>query len=198
MGVPKLSELHVLYEKCLQCLGIEKCINKTRLKNLLKDSLHSHDFESEAFLICKVANSIRREMFQWKPFHYNGEFPPDCQSRSIPALLKSLISMLINGPNVKNQDSTESQASITLSQLIYFHAKKSSDAVRTRHCKNREPPLPIYVGHQIHTLTRSRKLVKSLYKLGASISWNELENILSNVVCERFEQEGLVCPANLR
>ena len=109
--------------------------------------------------------------------------------------------MLINGPNAKNQDSTESQASLTLSQLIYFHAKKSSDTVRTRHCKNREPPLPIYVGLQIHTLTRSRKLVNSLYKLGVSISYNrvnELENLLANAVCERFEEEGLVCPANLR
>ena len=226
----KLSELHALYEECLQGLGINKTINKTRLKmqllghffgecqeecdgrnallvfkdglkNLLKDSLDSHDFESEAFLICKVAKIIRKEIFQWKPFHFNGEFPPDCQSHSAPALLNSLISMLINGPNAKNQDSTESQASLTLSQLIYFHAKKSSDTVRTRHCKNREPPLPIYVGLQIHTLTRSRKLVNSLYKLEVSISYNrvnELENLLANAVCERFEEEGLVCPGNLR
>ena len=77
---------------------------KDGLKNLLKDSLDSRDFESEAFLICKVAKIIRKEIFQWKPFHFNGEFPPDCQSHSTPVLLNSLISMLINGPNAKNQD----------------------------------------------------------------------------------------------
>ena len=85
----KLSELHALYEERLQGLGINKTINKTRLKmqllghffgecqeecdgrnallvfkdglkNLLKDSLDSRDFESEAFLICKVAKIIRK------------------------------------------------------------------------------------------------------------------------------------------
>ena len=226
----KLSELYVLYENRLQDLDIKKAVNRTRLKaqllghffgecqeessgrnvllvfkeglkKLLKDCLDTPDFESEALLISKVAKIIRQEIFQWKQFHFSGQFPPNCQSHSIPTLLQSLISMLINGPNVKNQNSTESQACLTISQLLLFHAKKFSDAVRTRHCKDREPPLPIYLGLQIHTLTRSRKLVNSLYKLGVSISYNhvnELEKLLANAVCKHFEVEGVVCPTNLR
>ena len=114
---------------------------KEGLKKLLKDCLDTRDFESEALLISKVAKIIRQEIFQWKQFYFSGQFPPNCQSHSIPTL-----SMLINGPNVKNQNSTESQACLTISQLLLFHAKKFSDAVRTRHCKDREPPLPIYLG----------------------------------------------------
>ena len=70
---------------------------KEGLKKLLKDSLDSRDFESEALLICKVAKIIRKEIFQWKQFQFSGEFPPNCQSHSVPTLLQSLISMLLKG-----------------------------------------------------------------------------------------------------
>ncbi len=48
------------------------------------------------------------------------------------------------------------------------------------HSKERKPPLPLYLGLNIHTQTRSKKLVNKLSKLGLCISYDrvlELENV---------------------
>ena len=53
--------------------------------------------------------------------------------------------------NIQDQDSVVTQACSTIAQLIAFNAKKSGHGhaqakKKTRHSKNREPPLPVYVG----------------------------------------------------
>ena len=70
-----------------------------------------------------------------------------------------------------------------------------------RHHKDRETPLPLYIGLNIHTQTRSKKILNSLHKLGISISYKrviEVENSLGSSICKRFEDEGIVCPSQLR
>ena len=97
---------------------------KQGLKKLLKDKLESHDFESEALLASKLAKTIRKEIFQWEKTSFNGHFSPNGQSESVPPLLKYLISMIINGQDVAATESfADSQACLTISQLIYFNAK---------------------------------------------------------------------------
>ena len=129
----KVSELHNLYESCLREVGILKSIHKTRLKvqlldhfqgqcqeqsdgkhtvlafkegmeKLLKDSLDPVNFESDALLMSKVAKMVWNEIFQWKKFCFSGKFPSNCQNDAVSPLLKSLVSMLINGHNMNNQD----------------------------------------------------------------------------------------------
>ena len=70
--------------------------------------------------------------------------------------LKSLVSMLLNGANIESQDSEESQACLTIAQLILFNMKKTgkSSGKGMRHCQEREPPLPLYLGMNIHTQTK--------------------------------------------
>ena len=108
--------------------------------------------------------------------------------------------MLINGNNVKNP--IESQACLSISQLIFFHTKnRSSEAPKGRHTRDCEPPLPIYLGLQVHTLNRSKKLVSSLCTIAVSVNYKhviDLENLLAGAVSTRFEKEGIVCPPNLR
>ena len=107
---------------------------------------------------------------------------------------------------MKSLNVIESQASLTISQLINFNARKNSSTINTiqynsRHCKDREPPLPLYVGLNVHTLTRNKKIVNLLYKLGVSVSYDriiEVENSIASVICKRFREENLVCPVNLR
>ena len=68
------------------------------------------------------------------------------------------------------------------------------------HSRDREPPLPIYLGLMTHAETRKRTLVDKLYSLGLSISYYrvlELSTDLGNSVCSRFESEGVVCPPKL-
>ena len=227
----KLSQLHCLYESRLSNLGKDTSINKTRLKKqlldhfsyqcqeqsdgkntllvfkdglkkLLRETTDSRDFEAEALAMAKLVKVVRQEIFEWAPFYFTGSFPPNCQENSVPPTLKTLISMLLYGPSVQQQDNTESQASHTISQLIYFNVKNKAPTVQnTRHIRDREPPLPLYIGLSVHTRTRSKKIVKLLNRLGISISYDcvlQLENLLANAVCNRFKEEGLVCPPNLR
>ena len=115
----------------------------------------------------------------------------------MPVNLKYLVSMLLNGPNTKDQDSTDSQACLTLSQMIPFNCKKrSTTASESRHSLDLEPPLPLYIGINVHTQTRSRALVTQLCQLGLSVSYDrilQIENQLATAVCRFTEEIGLVC-----
>ena len=122
-----------------------------------------------------------------------------CQSNSVPTTLKLFLSLLLNGSNAKNHKKVETQASLPIAQLMYFNTKvKTSSVIKSRHTKDREPPIPLFVGLHVHTQTRSKKIVN---RMGVSVSYDrvlEIENSLATAVCKRFEEENLVCPANLR
>ena len=109
--------------------------------------------------------------------------------------------MLLNGPDVQDQDNCESQACLTISQLVCFNMKSRRPSTESnRHHKDRETPLPLYIGLNIHTQTRSKKILNSLHKLGISISYKrviEVENSLGSSICKRFEDEGILCPSQL-
>uniref|UniRef100_UPI00358E0071 uncharacterized protein isoform X1 n=1 Tax=Myxine glutinosa TaxID=7769 RepID=UPI00358E0071 len=228
----KLSEIHSLYVNRLQDMGIHKEVNKTRLKrqllehfpeaqeqndgrntvivfkegmrNMLKEALKKRDFSEDAEILAKAATIIRKDIFNHQCFKFTGCFPTQCQENSMPPSLKSLVSFILNGLNLKDQDRCESQACLTLGQTILYNTKKktpSESAVETRHTLEREPPLPIYIGLNIHGLTRSKKLIQQLYQMGISISYDrvmDLEDCIATSVCERFEEDGVVCPAFLR
>ena len=72
------------------------------MEKLLKDSLDSVNFESDALLMSKVAKMVWNEIFQRKKFCFSGKFPSNCQNDAVSPLLKSLVSMLINGHYMKN------------------------------------------------------------------------------------------------
>lgn len=64
-----------------------------------------------------------------------------------------------------------------------------------------EPPLPIYIGLNIHQQTRSKKLITQFYSMGICISYDrvlDLEDRIATSVCEQFEEDGVVSPACLR
>ena len=167
---------------------------KDGLKKLLRDS---RDFESEALAMVKLVKVIRQEIFEWDPaFHFSGCF--HCQENSIPPSLLTLVSMLLNGPNVQHQNIMESQVTLTISQLIYFNIKSK---VPTATAKTENPHFLSYIGLTIHTQTRSKKIANILFKLGIGISYDrilELENLLASAVCQHYKEEGVVCPPNLR
>ena len=120
----------------------------------------------------------------------------------MPYALKTLVSMVLNGPDLKDQDSIDSQANLTVSQAVLFNFKKhASFSAKSRHSIDREPPLPLYIGIRIHTETRSKKLITELHDLGLSISYDsvlQLESQLATTVDENFLEKGAVVPAQLR
>ena len=174
------------------------------MHSLLKDALKKRDISDDANNLAKVASIVRNDILEHKGFSFAGCFPLECQEQSIPTSLKSLLSMIINGLNFKDQNHCESQACLTVCQTIIFNTKKrssESSSSKTRHVAPREPPLPLYIGFNIHSLTRSKTLVTRLYQLGLSVSYArilEIKDWLATSVSERFEEDNCVCPPNLK
>ena len=227
----KVKELRDMYQNRLKDIGYDFEVNKNAFKEsilrhfeeyglqeqsnnknmifvfpegmqqLLKDAFKNRDYRSEALLFSKVAKICRNELFQEENAFFDGSFPEDCQQKLLP-LTKLLISMILYGPDLKGEIS-ESQACNTTSQLLLHNAKKQKGASKSsgRHKYQREPPVPLYIGLNLHTQTRSKKVIDNLEKLGLSVSYDrilQLEHLLAKNVCEQFKLEGIVCPHNLR
>ena len=152
-----------------------------------------------ALLLAKAAKIVHKEIVNSSGFHFDGIFPSGCQHGSVPTDIKTMVSMLLYGADLKDQDSTDSQANLTISQTILFNFNKHvSPSGKSRHFLEREPPLAPYIGMNIHTETRSKKLITQLYDLGLSVSYDrvlQLESQLTTAVCENFQNKGVVVPA---
>lgn len=93
---------------------------------------------------------------------------------------------------------------LSIAQLLQYNSfvrRREGTLKRERHNRNKETPLPIYIGLSIHAKTRSLDLVDSFYDLGFSVSYDRVLAIstdLGNSVCKRFKIEQVVCPTSLR
>ena len=138
-------------------------------------------------------------MFDLEGFKFSGTFPESCQMDSVPESLKTLVTMILFGPAYKKKDS---QACLSISQLLFFNSKKKDNqATYVSHSKEREPPLPIYLGLMVHSQTRSKKLVQTFFELGFSISYSrvtQLEQKLASSLCEQYAKDQAVIPASLK
>lgn len=116
-----------------------------------------------------------------------------------------MVNMILHGPNIQSQSSkTSAQSALSIAQLLQYNGfvrRREGTLKRERHNRNKETPLPIYIGLSIHAKTRSRDLVDSFYDLGLSVSYDRFLAIstdLGNSICKRFEIEQVVCPTSLR
>ena len=172
--------------------------------NLLKEAHKNRDFTEDAVILAKAAAIVRKDIFSHQGFKFTGSFPAECQEESLPSSLKSIVSMILNGPNIKDQGRRVSQACLTIGQSIVYNFKTGTYCTvvkKTRLTLEREPPLPIYIGMNVHALTRSKKLIQQLYQMGISISYDrimEIEDWIATSACERFAEDGVVSPACLR
>lgn len=63
-----------------------------------------------------------------------------------------------------------------------------------RHNRDRETPLPTYIGLKIYAETRSRSLIDAMSKMGLFISYDRMMSIstdAANSVCSRFEKDAV-------
>jgi len=233
----KLSDLSKLYSCRLQQLGayVPECVNSTRLKERLLSQLpdlreynggrgvklafssdisaalqfaEDYDYDAEAIHLAKAATFVRKEMLT-KQQHFNGSFESDCHHQAVPKSLLALVNMILEGPNIKNQNGQKQvgiNVALMLSQLLIFNGVKrprgpTSENKTTRHSLMRETPLSIYIGLVLHAETCKKKLVDNFYRLGLSISYDRVMQIsadLGNSICSQFEEEGVVCPSKLK
>ena len=165
------------------------------------------DSDSEALCLARAAKIVRRDLFKTKCV-FDGTFPPDCQSKCVPESLKALVNMILEGPSIKKmdlKDTPSKMACLTISQLLAFnstkHPSKGNAPAYSRHSRESEYPLSIYVALKIHGETRKRSLIDAFYNMGLCISYDRVLTLSTNIansVTNRFEQEGVVCPPKLR
>ena len=82
---------------------------------------------------------------------------------------------------------TDSQACLTISQLIMHNSKKKV--------------VKVFSGLKVHSVNRRKKLIDELCSLGISISYDrvlQLENNIAFTMCKQFQSDGIVCPSILR
>ena len=164
-----------------------------------------HDADDDAIHLAKAAKIVRRDMFKLKN-KFNGSFAPHCQERSVPTSLLSLVAMVLCGPSIEIQSSTTlSQPILTISQLLMHNSllrhRKDRVSSTVKHSQERETPLPTYLGVMLHTKTRKRELVDTMYQLGLSISYSRVLDIsseLGNKICHHYHALNVVCPPELK
>ena len=143
-----------------------------------------HDVDDDALSLARAANIVRRDTLKMNN-QFNGSFENNCQEKSVPASPLALVAMVLNGPNIKAQsDSATPQPVLTISQLLMFNSsvRRRKELISTPyHCKERETPLPVYLGVMTHTKTRKHQLVDHLYELGLSISYDRVLEISTEV-----------------
>lgn len=129
-----------------------------------------HDADDDAVHIARAATILRRDMFKMKAV-FSDSFPSKCLERSVPTSLLAMVGMILNGPSITEQSNSESlpAAQVSISHLLMYNSvvrRRKETSGTARHNKLRETPLPVYLGVMLHTKTRKRELVDSLYNLG--------------------------------
>ena len=120
----KIKGLHSLYTQRLTDLGIEKCINKTVLKQsildhfktahsqydvkdaiivsnegmqaMLKNSIQNRHCAKDAQILRQAANIVRKDILDHNRFRFSGKFSKQCQEKSVPMSAKSLVALICN------------------------------------------------------------------------------------------------------
>ena len=82
------------------------------MQNILKEALRKRDFSEDAIILAKAATIIQNNVFNHRCLQFTGSFSPGCRDNSLPSSLKSLISVILNGPNLKDQDKCESHSGL--------------------------------------------------------------------------------------
>ena len=175
------------------------------MRNAIQDALEKRDISEDALILARVASIIRKDIFNHEGILFNGsQFPEKCRDKSLPSSLKTLISFILNGSNLKNQEKKESQACLTIGQAIVLNAKKQSIAdpeAKPRHSLEREAKLPVYIVLNIHGLTRSKHLINQLHKLESAFPTNGFCSLnpdwIAKAICIRFHEDGVVSPVSL-
>ena len=128
-------------------------------------------------------------------------FSRGSQQKSVSPMLLALVSMILDGPSIKDQMTDTITAAVTIAQMLKFNSvkhkrKQSTSASSTvRHRPVQETPVPIYIGMMLHAHTRKRELVDRLSQLGISISYDRVLRLttqMGNSIGQQFHLKQVV------
>ena len=115
---------------------------------------------------------------------FDGSSKNECQKDYVPIELLVLMSMLIDGVSIENQDF--SQGTFTMSQLVMYNfgnRKIVADRKYSnkRHPRHLETPLPTYISLKIYATIRSKTLIDSLLSLGICLLYSRVLEITKDI-----------------
>ncbi|KAK0039755.1 hypothetical protein Bpfe_030810, partial [Biomphalaria pfeifferi] len=123
--------------------------------NTTLQEAYAETIDDEAVHLAKAARIVRRDLFSLQA-RFNASCTEDVQNTSIPESLLALMQMILQGPSIASNKG-KNQAALSLAQLASFNAVKTegkrsraNTSTTNKHSKNREPPVPVYVGLTIH------------------------------------------------
>lgn len=72
-----------------------------------------------------------------------------------------------------------------------------------RNKRDREPPLPLYIGLSLYGKGREKTFIDEMHRRGLSVFSNEVMEVTSQLcvyrlVVERSKEAGIICPSNLK
>ena len=135
-----------------------KCVILTFDEDIGSALRKACNIDDDAIHLARAAQLVRKEMFG-KKYTFDGSFKPSCEQDVIPPSLMALVSMILDGPNIKHQSevaATTARAALSISRLLMFNSVKYGrdvDSSHGRHNRDCETPLTLYVALKIHTVT---------------------------------------------
>ena len=112
----------------------------------------------------------------------------------MPSRLLALVTMILEGPSIKDQSEDRTPAALSIAQLLKFNSTKgkrdNASSVHVKHSTAQETPVPRYIGLMLHAHSRKRELIDRLNHLGLSISYDRVLRLsaqMGNSVCELFQ-----------
>jgi len=159
--------------------------------------------------LSRAANIIRRDILKFRDVSFEGSFETDCQENSVPASLMTLIRLILGCTDIRYETNYKSQKCLSISQLLLFNFEYdrrrggtgSADTSVVKHSNKYETPLPLFLGSFIHSKTRSKELVDTLYRLGLSVSYGRVLSLsgdLGNANRKHFHDVGTLYPPQLK
>ena len=135
------------------------------------------DLQDEILTLSKAAKFIRRRIME-RSYHFTGEFILGCEVVAVPQEQVALVSMVLEGPNIKEQScksTAHTKVTVSLSELLMFSTVKIAKATGSapiHHMQAREIPLPIFIAMEIHACIRDKQLIDLFHEHGLCISYD--------------------------
>ncbi|KAE8741792.1 hypothetical protein FOCC_FOCC012681 [Frankliniella occidentalis] len=158
-----------------------------------------YEMDLDVIAFKRFVRELRTEMLG-NPVTFSGSLRRDEQAAKTPATLGA-VNMLLYGPGAVDMDRA-TQPALSLAQLLHFNTlARQPRGYGVRHVKEKETLLPVFLSLSAYARTRSKELVKELHALGLGISPTRVYEITSSLcylTVIRAEEEGFLCPAELR
>ena len=202
------KDLNELYVENLKSFGIKEKTQTTRftgqllasIPNLLRSTVNKNTLvlfddkvqklivnyvqSSDVFYVVlqKVVHRIRSDIIKQEN-KFNGSFSNSSQVQSVPKTILALTSALIDGEMTSSNH--PSQEALSVAQIIISQMRRPSKQkarlkkpTRRWHNLKQETALLQYIGFKIFYTSRSCQLIKDLFHVGLSVSYDRVLELI--------------------